>query len=140
MRVQAEPEQPMLEIAILGKLRHGSGVDHPAVVHDRDRVAERLGEHEILLDQQDGRGGLLPLVGSSVRNSLRGSMTARAIESICFCPPDRNPAGSDQNVLSAGNSPNTHRSRAASMSPARAASSRFSRTVRSAKIPMFSGT
>ena len=112
---------------------------------------------KILLDQQDrGVGPLLiswnaaimlamiagarPLVGSSIKNSLRGSMMARAIDSICFWPPERTPAASDQNFSSAGNRPKIQRSRASSIGPERAASSRFSRTVRSEKMPMFSGT
>jgi hypothetical protein len=84
--------------------------------------------------------GARPLVGSSIRNSLRGSMMARAIESICFCPPESTPAASDQNLSSAGNRPKIQRSRVSSIGPERAAKRRFSRTVRSAKMPMFSGT
>ena len=67
-------------------------------------------------------------------------MMARAIASICFCPPESAPAASDQNFSKAGNRPNTHFSRSGSISPSRAASTRFSRTVRSEKMPMFSGT
>ena len=52
--------------------------------------------------------GARPLVGSSIRNSLRGSMMARAIDSICFWPPDSTPAASDQNFSSAGNRPKIH--------------------------------
>ena len=84
--------------------------------------------------------GANPLVGSSISSSFRGSMMARAIESICFCPPDSTPAASDQNFSSAGKSPKIQRRRRWSMSPSRDASSRFSRTVRSANTPMFSGT
>ncbi len=49
--------------------------------------------------------GARPLVGSSISSSLRGSTMARAIDSICFCPPDSTPAASDQNFSSAGNRP-----------------------------------
>ena len=87
-----------------------AGVHDAAVVHHRDGVAERLREAEVLLDQQDRRvaslqfartprscasmiAGARPLVGSSIRISRRGSMMARAIDSICFCPPDSSPAG-----------------------------------------------
>ena len=59
-------------------------------------------------------------------------------------PPESLPAGYNQNFFRAGNRPNSHSSRAVSICSTvralRAASSRFSRTVRSLKMPMFSGT
>lgn len=65
---------------------------------------------------------------------------ARAMASICFWPPESVPAAWFQNFFSAGKKPKIHSSRAVSGSPARAARRRFSRTVRSEKMPMFSGT
>ena len=88
--------------------------------------------------------GARPLLGSSTSSSFRGSTIARATASICFCPPESSPAGCCQNFLIAGNRPKIQSSRFASMSSARraprAARIMFSRTVRSAKMPMFSGT
>ena len=84
--------------------------------------------------------GAMPLVGSSIRMRRRGSTTARAIESICFCPPESTPAGWFQNVFKAGKKPKIQSSRAAGGGPSRAARIMFSRTVRSAKTPMLSGT
>ena len=43
--------------------------------------------------------GARPLVGSSISSSLRGSTMARAIDSICFCPPDSAPARDSQKRL-----------------------------------------
>jgi hypothetical protein len=58
MLIQMKAKEPMLKIAILCQLRHGARVHHPAIVHDRDRVAERFREQEILLDDKDrGAGG-----------------------------------------------------------------------------------
>ena len=69
---------------------------------------------------------------------------ARDTASICFCPPDSLPAGWFQNFSTAGNSLNIHSSRTVSMSDARfalrAASTMFSFTVRSEKMPIVSGT
>ena len=84
--------------------------------------------------------GARPLVGSSIRSSLRGSMKARAKDSICFCPPDSVPARDSQNLLSAGKKPKIQSSRASSVGPSRAASTRFSFTVRSENTAMVSGT
>ena len=88
--------------------------------------------------------GARPLLGSSISSSARGSTIARATASICFCPPDSLPAGYSQNFFSAGNSPKIQSSRFASSCSARcaarAASSMFSFTVRSVKMPMLSGT
>jgi hypothetical protein len=80
------------------------------------------------------------LVGSSIRSSRRGSMMARAIDSICFCPPERLPARDSQNRLSAGKNPKIHARRVSSGAPSRAASTRFSFTVRSENTAMVSGT
>ena len=88
--------------------------------------------------------GASPLLGSSISSSRRGSTMARATASICFCPPDSSPAGCCQNFFIAGKREKTHSRRLASISSARAAPraarTMFSATVRSAKIPMFSGT
>ena len=88
--------------------------------------------------------GARPLLGSSMRISARGSTMARATASICFCPPLSLPAGYSQNFFSAGNRPKIQSSRCVSSSPAwrarRAASTMFSLTVRSVKMPMLSGT
>ena len=43
-----------------------------------------------------------PLVGSSISNSRRCSMMARPIASICFCPPDSEPAGDSHFNFNAG--------------------------------------
>ena len=67
-------------------------------------------------------------------------MMARATASICFWPPDRSPAGSIQNRFSASKRPKIQSSRFWSIGPERAARTRFSCTVRSAKIAMLSGT
>src|SRR5205085_516032 len=88
--------------------------------------------------------GASPLLGSSTISSSRGSTIARATASICFCPPESLPAGWFQNFSTAGNSEKIHCRRWGSIWPAffaqRAASSMFSFTVRSPKMPMFSGT
>ena len=84
--------------------------------------------------------GAMPLVGSSIRISVRGSMMARAIDSICFCPPDSTPAGCVQKRFSAGKKPKIQSSRAESGGPLCAARIMFSCTVRSANTPMDSGT
>ena len=88
--------------------------------------------------------GASPLLGSSIRISARGSTMARPTASICFCPPLSLPAGYSQKVLSAGKRLKIHASRSRSSSSAwralRAASSMFSCTVRSVKMPMLSGT
>ncbi len=88
--------------------------------------------------------GARPLLGSSMISSSRGSTMARDTASICFCPPESLPAGWFQNFSTAGNSEKIHFRRSSSIWPAclapRAASSMFSLTVRSEKMPMFSGT
>jgi hypothetical protein len=84
--------------------------------------------------------GASPLVGSSTSTSLRGSTIAREIASICFWPPESSPAGRCQNFLSASKKRKIHSRRASSSGPLRAASARFSFTVRPAKIPIDSGT
>ena len=84
--------------------------------------------------------GASPLVGSSIRISRRGSITARATDSICFCPPDRLPAGIAQNVFSGGNREKIQSSRPDSIGPSEAARTMFSRTVRSVNMRMFFGT
>ena len=84
--------------------------------------------------------GARPLVGSSIKSNLRGSTMARAIESICFCPPDSAPARDSQNRLSAGKNPKIHSSLASSSGPSRAARTRFSFTVKSENTAMVSGT
>ena len=65
---------------------------------------------------------------------------ARAMESICFCPPERLPARDSQKRLSAGKKPKIHSSRVSSSGPSRAASTRFSFTERSENTAMLSGT
>ena len=84
--------------------------------------------------------GASPFVGSSTSRSFLGSTIAREMASICFCPPERLPAKACQNFFIAGNSAKMRSRRCSSRGPARAASSRFSRTVSPAKMPMFSGT
>ena len=84
--------------------------------------------------------GARPLVGSSTSSRSLGSTMAREIASICFCPPERLPARAFQNLWMAGKRVKIHSSRFASNASSRAASTRFSRTVRPAKMPMFSGT
>ena len=61
--------------------------------------------------------GARPLVGSSISSSSRGSTIARAIDSICFCPPDSEPARDSQNFFSAGKKPKIQASRASSSGP-----------------------
>lgn len=84
--------------------------------------------------------GASPLVGSSISSSWRGSMMARAIDSICFCPPDSEPARDSQNFRSAGKKPKIQSSRAVSIACSRAARIRFSLTVRSENTAIVSGT
>ena len=84
--------------------------------------------------------GANPLVGSSISSSLRGSTMARAIDNICFCPPERLPARDSQNRRSAGKKPKIQSSWVSSSGPSRAASTRFSFTVRSENTAMLSGT
>ena len=89
--------------------------------------------------------GARPLLGSSTISSSRGSTMARATASICFWPPESLPAGWFQNFSTAGNSEKIHCSRCLvdlrrALRAERAASSMFSFTVRSEKMPMFSGT
>src|SRR5690606_12738998 len=55
MRVQRQAEEPALQRLVGGELRHRAAMDDAAVVDDGDRLAERAGEVEILLDQQDRR-------------------------------------------------------------------------------------
>src|ERR1700712_5240580 len=59
--IQAEAEKAVLQITILGHLRHGSGMDYATVVHHRDSIAERFCNHKVLLHQQNGRVGRLQL-------------------------------------------------------------------------------
>ena len=156
MLSHAEAEQMLLQAGIGGEGLHAAGMRHLAVVHDGHGVAELAGEDEVLLDHQQlvapsfssrkasimwaMMAGARPLVGSSIRSSRRGSMMARATASICFWPPDRWPAGSCQKRFSASKRLKIQSSRFGSGGPARAASTRFSCTVRSAKIAMLSGT
>ena len=56
--------------------------------------------------------GARPLVGSSISRSSRGSTMARAIDSICFCPPESEPARDSQNFFSAGKKPKIQARRA----------------------------
>ena len=56
--------------------------------------------------------GERPLVGSSISSNSRGSTIARAIDSICFWPPDSAPARDSQNFLSAGKKPKIQARRA----------------------------
>ena len=84
--------------------------------------------------------GASPLVGSSISSRRRGSTIARATASICFWPPDRLPAGRVQKRFSASKRAKIQSSRCGSGGPERAARTRFSCTVRSAKIAMLSGT
>ena len=83
--------------------------------------------------------GARPLVGSSISSSARGSTMARAIDSICFCPPESAPARDSQNFLSAGKKPKIQARRPSSSGPSRAPSTRFSFTERSEKIAIVSG-
>ena len=83
--------------------------------------------------------GERPLVGSSISRSSRGSTIARAIDSICFCPPDSAPARESQNFFSAGKKPKIQARRASSSGRARAPSTRFSLTVRSENTAIVSG-
>ena len=55
--------------------------------------------------------GARPLVGSSISSSRRGSTIARAIDSICFWPPDSVPARDSQNFRKAGKKPKIHSTR-----------------------------
>ena len=85
--------------------------------------------------------GARPLVGSSISSSFLGSTMAREIASICFWPPERLPAGSCQNFFIAGKKPEDPvEALPRRAARARAASTRFSCTVRPAKMPMVSGT
>ncbi|MNC87692.1 hypothetical protein D3C83_34400 [compost metagenome] len=84
--------------------------------------------------------GARPLVGSSISTSFLGSTMAREMDSICFWPPESRPAGSCQNCFMGGKKRKIQSSLFSSGGPLRAASTRFSRTVRPAKMPMDSGT
>jgi hypothetical protein len=69
-----------------------------------------------------------------------GSTMARPIASICFCPPDSEPAAASHFNFSAGKNAST-RSRWSLANPCEpVAISMFSRTVSLPKMPMFSGT
>ena len=65
---------------------------------------------------------------------------ARQIASICFCPPDSEPAGDSHFSFSAGKRSSTRSSCGCAKPRAAVASSMFSRTVSLPKMPMFSGT
>ncbi len=84
--------------------------------------------------------GARPLVGSSISKRRRGSTMARAIDSICFWPPDSVPARDSQNFFKAGKKPKIHSTRPESSARSRAASTRFSLTLRSEKTAIVSGT
>src|SRR3954471_4905700 len=49
---QAEAEEALMQRRVVGERGHRAGMDDAAVVHHRDRVAERARDAEILLDQQ----------------------------------------------------------------------------------------
>ena len=156
MRLQAQAEQPLLQRLVRGELRHRAGMDDAAVVHHADMVADACGDAEILLDQKDGRAarlisvrhsisaptiaGARPLVGSSISSSLRGSTIARAIDSICFWPPDSVPARDSQNLLQRREeAENPVEPRVVERAVARRQHQIF-RTVRSENTAMVSGT
>jgi hypothetical protein len=55
VRRERKPQQAMLQRLVGGELGHRTAVDDATVVHHRDAVAERLGDGEVLLDQEDRR-------------------------------------------------------------------------------------
>ena len=65
---------------------------------------------------------------------------ARAMASICFCPPERLLAAKFQKRLRAGKRPRIQSSRSYRQDRRAGGSTMFSRTVRSVKMPMASGT
>ena len=116
MRLQAEAEQAFLQrassaassaIAPRCTMRPLSITRHVSPISLRDA--------EILLDQQDGGAARFTSARHSISDAddrrreplgrlvdqeqRRGSTMARAIDSICFCPPDSVPARDSQNLL-----------------------------------------
>src|SRR5690606_23288091 len=55
MRFHRQAQELVLQRLVGGELRHRAAMDDAAVVDDRDGVAQRPREMEILLDQQDRR-------------------------------------------------------------------------------------
>src|SRR5688572_8861060 len=55
MGSQREPEQALLQRLVVDQFLHFAAVHDAAVVHHRDAVADGLGHHEVLLDEQDRR-------------------------------------------------------------------------------------
>src|SRR5690606_12263775 len=85
--------------------------------------------------------GESPLLGSSISRRDRFWTKARAIDSICFCPPLKSPLFRRQYIFKSEKSPRIHASRsAAGGSSFPMANFRFSSTVRSPKRPTSSGT
>ena len=112
-------------------------------------VSRAIVEPRELLIIDEPSKGLAPAIINNMIDAFaqlkaRGSMIARDTASICFWPPESLPAGWFQNFSTAGKSLKIHFSRVSSICSAflapRAASSMFSFTVRSEKMPMFSGT
>ncbi len=156
MRIQAEAEQEVLQGLVGGEVRHGAAVHDAAVVSitrtssptstatrkfcSTSRIVTPVAlissRHSI---SEPTIAGARPLVGSSIKSSLRGSTMARAIDSICFCPPDSAPARDSQNFLKAGKKPKIHVRRFSSSGPSRAPSTRFSLTERSENTAIVSG-
>jgi hypothetical protein len=147
MRIEAEAEQAVLQRFVRGQRRHLAAMDDAAIVHDANLVADLARDAKVLLDEQDRdarrldlvEAGESPLVGSSISNNSRGSTMARAIDSICFWPPERAPARDSQNFLSAGKKPKIQARRPSSSGPSRAPRTRFSLTERSENTAIVSG-
>ena len=94
-------------------------VNDPAAVEDDDVLCDALDDAEVLLHEQDRgqlRGalerhrdvrderGARPFVGSSTRSSALSFRSARAIATICCCPPESVPARCPPRSPSSGKS------------------------------------
>src|SRR6218665_107281 len=134
---------------------------HAAVVHHGHAVAEPLRKVQVLLDEQDGNatapelhqgldhavddgGGQAPSRLAPEQQPPPPPPGPGPTAALSFRRPGTSPAGCFQTFPSAENTPKIPCSRCASICAARrawrAASSMFSLTLRSAKMPMFSGT
>ena len=156
------PSRRVLQRLVVGQRRPSSPrwTTRPSSI-TATRVAERRGHGEVLLDQQDRRRGALQLAqrGDQVLHDRRRQALARLVDQQQparldhragdrqhLLLPARELAGRVEPELLQRREEARTATRAGSCrarprsSPARAASSMFSRTVRSAKMPMFSGT
>ena len=154
--IHAQAEQVLLQGGVGGESRHAAAMRDPAVVHHRDRVAQPAGEGEVLLDHQQGGLAVLQLAEGvdHVGDDRRRQALGRLVDQQQAARLDDG-AGHRQHLLLAAREMAGRQAPEAlqrleagedpveplwSGGPARAASTRFSCTVRSAKIAMLSGT